>query len=165
MITHIEAISRKVMEDNKDKFLSKDDIAIISIIDPHMPFIFESQSHRLIQLKFSDIEPSPFLKHFFICESETFMNTKQAEKIISFINMLVNDDKEWKLMINCSAGICRSGAVGQFAQAFSTMSDAHFASVNMHIKPNMWNFNLLVATWFNNFKDDLRVIQQDNLFD
>lgn len=165
MITHIECIARKTMEDFKEKFLQRDDVAVISIIDPNMPFIFEKNTFKILQLKFSDIEPSPFLKHQFICDDMTFMSHNQAVDIVSRINFLANDDNPWRLIINCSAGICRSGAIGQFAQAFSTMPDAHFASVNMHIKPNMWVFNLLVATWFNHFKHDLKVIQEDHLFD
>ena len=165
MITHIECIPRKTMEDFKDKFLQRDDVAVISIIDPNMPFIFERNTHKILQLKFSDIEPGPFLKHSFICEDMTFMSHGQAMDIVSRINLLANDDNQWKLMINCSAGICRSGAIGQFAQAFSTMPDAHFASVNMHIKPNQYVFNKLVEVWFNCFKHELKVIQEDTLFD
>jgi predicted protein tyrosine phosphatase len=152
------------MEKNKSIIDDNDDIAVISIVDPGVELIWtvrESLQNcdRLRQLKFTDTEPSPFLKYGWLTPaSDCFMDHAQARILVKFIYDLVSSDKQWSLIVHCAAGICRSGAIGSFAQAFSAMSDAEFAATNPRVQPNMWVYNKLIEVWYENFKDHMKPI-------
>lgn len=138
MIHWIKTVPRKQIETFKDVFLKENNL-IISIIDPDMKPVFSEDTERVITVFFSDITPGPFLRHgFFFERGEKFCTSEDAKKIFDFILKHSNSDKEEKLVCQCSAGICRSGAVATFAQTHSNMSDVDFVRENEHIKPNEW---------------------------
>lgn len=146
MINKIMAISRATMEIWNRKRLIDDKIAVISIVNSDMDFIFNNETDNLIQMKFDDIEPITFMRCFSV-EDMIMMNREHATRIIEFIMKHENDEKEKSLIINCSAGICRSGAIASFAFNICSVKDIDFANDCNHIQPNNWVLNLLAATF------------------
>ena len=153
MIKSVRVVSRGWVKKRKEQLTAKPDIAVISIVDPQDSLIWDvrevvQSGDWLRALKFSDIEPSPFLRHGWMLDSQDcFMDGMQAKIIVEFIHRLMCAPREVNLIIHCAAGICRSGAIGKFAQPFSVMRDAEFALVNPQIQPNMWVYNKLIEQW------------------
>ena len=153
MITRIMAVSRKAIEGWNRSNLLDDETVIISICNSDMEFIFVNETDNLIQMKFDDIEPQTFMKCFSV-EDMIFMNTKHADKIINFILKHERSKKEKSLIINCSAGICRSGAIAAFAFQICSVKDVDFANDCNHIQPNNWIINLLSARFIERKKEN-----------
>lgn len=109
---------------------------IISIIDPDCEFLFEEPlKPNIIQLKFSDIEGNE-PEGCIGSENWILFNEDHGKKIIEFLD---NMDMSKDLVVHCSAGISRSGAVGDFARVkFGIPYEGQFARVNYRIQPNAW---------------------------
>lgn len=140
MITSVIAIPKIEMKRIKDKVLLNNNIIAISIIDPspNESIIFEDDTSRVITVRFSDITPGPFHFDHFDFKDERFMSSEDANKIVEFVLKWVNSEEDMKLFINCSAGICRSGAIATWAFKHSEMKDTDFVLHNPFIKPNEW---------------------------
>lgn len=157
MISFVKALPKVGMEQVKDLMLQRENAAVISIIDPGAEHVFERNTHRILTLEFSDLEPTSFLRgSWFEGTKEKYMDHHQAERIVAMIHRLVCDEKDFKLFVNCSAGIARSGAIVTFAHAFSSMKDTHFVAENPHIKPNWWVLMKLIEVWHSNFPELIR---------
>lgn len=137
MITRVVALSRAQMEDNKEKLLDHDNAIIISVIDPGSDPIFEEDDFDVMTLFFHDIEVSTLLK----LQSKnqyTAFNQDQAERIIMFLHEHHSLLEKKTLFVNCSAGICRSGAIVTFAHLIFETDDIQFVQDNPRILPNQW---------------------------
>jgi len=92
---------------------------------------FGDDHSNVLRLWFDDIEHdmqvSPTNKG--ICRAFT---EDQGRRIIEFIDK--HKDKEF--FVHCSAGISRSGAVGQFILDYLDGDKEHFQKMNSHISPN-----------------------------
>lgn len=118
---------------NVDEFIR---IAFICINDTSGEYysnpLFKQDHHNVLNLWFDDVEEdlqvSPTNK-----EMTKAFTTKQAEKLIEFLD---NNQGADTILIHCTAGISRSGAVGQFALDYLNGDKETFKINNSHICPN-----------------------------
>jgi len=89
-----------------------------------------------ISLNFWDITPD---KHSNIKEhypNAIFFDELHAQKIIKFIETIHKNKKCYPLIVHCSAGISRSGAVGTFACDYCGLDYNTFIKSNPYIMAN-----------------------------
>jgi len=67
---------------------------------------------------------------------------QHAKEIIAFLEYIRDEDIDL-LLINCDAGISRSGAVGVFAHRLLGTSEQYFRRHNKYILPNPYVYDLL----------------------
>jgi predicted protein tyrosine phosphatase len=113
---------------------------IISInddrIDPESGYIvsdsyFMRDHDRVISVSFPDIDKPIFDgKRMYYPITE-----EQAAKIVRFLDKLHCEDK-FQLIIHCTAGISRSGAVGEFACEYLGCDKREFLRKHPNILPN-----------------------------
>jgi predicted protein tyrosine phosphatase len=147
MINNVIAVPKSYLQERKQKVMCNNSIIVISIIDTPKETndrIFDEDTDRIITLNFSDITPGPFLHNSCDLDGIEYMNLEQANRIVEFVLRWANSDKAVNLFCNCSAGICRSGAVVSWAYKHSKMSDHDFVRLNPNIKPNEWVLWLLI---------------------
>lgn len=122
-------INDKNVEDFKDT-------AFISINDTHGQWSvswFDEDHSNVLRLWFDDVEN----------DTDKFSPTNQ-EKVTAFtvedakkVKQFIKDNKHKKqFVVHCSAGISRSGAVGQFICDFFRCDREEFLRNNPHIFPN-----------------------------
>ncbi len=117
----------------------------ISIGDPDMDFLFpEDCPTNVLQLKFNDLEAEDWEsesdKAFMEKKGWVLFNESHARKIIEFMDKM---DKSKNLIVHCVAGICRSGAVGDFARSKFGIPFEEFMRKNRQIAPNSHVFRTL----------------------
>lgn len=142
----------------QDDIINRSNIAWISILDTDAERIFEDDCLHLT-LWFDDIHPKTTMT-VGSCMDLHAMDFNQAKKIISFIEN-INQRNGWKtfeeidtIIVHCTAGVCRSGAVADFLRVILDVDDVWFANANKHIIPNDWVLDLLWMTWKFNHKKD-----------
>jgi len=112
------------------------DVALISINDTHGNWSqswFDQDHSNVLRLWFDDVEQ----------DTDKFSPTNQ-EKVKAFtvedaksIRKFLKDNKKKEtFIVHCSAGISRSGAVGQFICDFFRVDRTEFLRNNPHILPN-----------------------------
>lgn len=80
----------------------------ISITDPKVPSLFSSNNSSVLQLKFHDIVP----ENIWNSQSNLILPTKEhAKQIVVFVQAVNALAEPVLLLVNCMAGISRSGAV------------------------------------------------------
>lgn len=110
--------------------------AYICIHDSNNPHIIDD-TENVLNVWFDDTDPTndvqypPNIVHF---------SEDDALKIKNFVNQNENANF-W--MIHCTAGICRSGAVGEVLSEFFQIPYWEFKQDNPQIKPNIHVKNLL----------------------
>lgn len=147
MINSVVVLGRRDVELQKADIV--DNALLISITGSDDEVLDIKNSDKVLRLVFDDIHPftATTLQS---CKDCKVFNITQALSIIKFLNVFRNDDEQHTLVVHCAAGICRSGAVGQFAQVFfSNMTNSDFNKVNPKILPNTWVRDLLCFTLFN----------------
>jgi predicted protein tyrosine phosphatase len=92
----------------------------------HEP-ILKEEHYNVLNLWFDDVEADMML------EGIKAFSYSDAEKIIEFLD---NNKKVKILIVHCSAGISRSGAVGTFALDYLNGDKEFFKNTNPHILPN-----------------------------
>lgn len=85
------------------KVIDKEDTYIISILDPDDKVPLKEDSENYKTLFFYDLEQD--------VQTYKAISSEQAEDLLKFI--LKNKDKR-KCIVHCTAGVSRSGAVGEF---------------------------------------------------
>ncbi len=85
---------------------------------------FKSNFENVLVLHFDDITD---------VNSDLAFNENHAKQIIDFITK--NKHKS-TCMVHCSAGISRSGAVGQFVNSCFGMNNDYFLNMNFNVRPN-----------------------------
>lgn len=113
-----------------------------------VPPFFASDKSNVINLTFSDLEEDKELPVIGENRTELFkaMTSEQASALYKFIK--ANKDKE-AVLIHCTAGVARSGAVGVFINDFMGGDYLEFKRNNPHIQPNPHVYNLLRKEWIN----------------
>ncbi len=119
-------------------------VAIISILDSGAERIFEDD-YKTKTFWFDDIHPTTVQTISSCCDCKP-MSYKQAEEMIQFI-MELDTAKLTKVMVHCTAGICRSGAVVDFLRVILDVDDIQFVQDNPNIIPNTWVRDLLWSAW------------------
>ncbi len=66
-----------------------------------------------------------------------------AQKIITFLDYIREEDIDL-LLINCDAGITRSGTVGVFAHRYLGTNDKYFRKHNKYVLPSPYVYDILV---------------------
>jgi len=134
----IQALSRIEMIDLKERELDLLDKAkVISICCSEDINVFDIEHPNLLSLRFDDIEKFvPSHPHLVI------FNEEMAEMTVQFLRKCQPKDL---LLVNCHAGVSRSGAFISVAmEMFIEGIDAeHFFRVNYRIVPNVLVMRLL----------------------
>lgn len=131
-----------------DTVEQQDKIFFISIHNQEdtVPPFFASDKSNVINLTFSDLEEDKELPVLGENRTELFkaMTPEQASALYKFIK--ANKDKE-AVLIHCTAGVARSGAVGAFINDFTGGDYLEFKRNNPNIQPNPHVYNLLRKEW------------------
>lgn len=115
------------------------DAAIISILDSDAePLTNRGKLHT--SFFFDDIAPSQIEQNY---PDRIAMSVKDAKDIIAFTELVKNARREFELYIHCSAGVCRSGAVGLFLTRYLGLDEEKFYKRNPQIIPNRWVMDVL----------------------
>jgi len=85
---------------------------------------FKKNFQNVLVLHFDDITD---------VRSDLAFNQDHAEQIIDFI---IKNKYKSECMVHCSAGISRSGAVGQFINACFGVNNDYFLNMNVNVRPN-----------------------------
>ena len=109
---------------------------VISIRNPGESVLF-TPSNKVLTLWFDDCNPLGAFEY-----SLTAMSRAQAEEIVEKVNALSEDSL---VFIHCSAGVCRSGGVGEFIHI--TRNVKNFYEDNPSILPNEWVKELLLSVF------------------
>lgn len=119
-------------------------VAIISILDSGEKRLFEDD-HKTKTFWFDDIHPTTVMT-IGTCYDYVPMSYKQAKELIDFV-MKLDTNEITKIIVHCTAGICRSGAVVDFLRIIFDVDDIEFLKDNPNILPNTWVRDLLWSTW------------------
>lgn len=135
---------------NEQAFASS---AFISIHSPNVGLSFNdtepilSDCDNVLNLWFHDIDPEqerewvetnpPY--------QEVLFDEEMAVKIKEFVLRNISA-KKW--VIHCTAGICRSGAVGEVLSEFFNIPYFEFKRVNPQIRPNIYVKNVLKSVLY-----------------
>jgi predicted protein tyrosine phosphatase len=151
MIKTVKAISYQDMKDyldgrsNQAKFIADkhDSVWLISITDPNvLPIV--KLSPKSLPLQFHDADPGPLPTTSQKFRHIQFFDMHQARKIANFIvNAQKSGDSNDILLVNCMAGISRSGAIADTARALLSIDYQEFKNLNPQIIPNRWVKGLL----------------------
>lgn len=151
MITKVVAVPYITMKE-RHKLLLEQNAVIISITGTEDIPIFDAINENILPVVFDDINPVPLLK-LASCSEMKVMDINQANSIIDFIYKWHKVDTKYTLVVNCMAGICRSGAVVSFAHLICNTDPVLFVENNPNILPNDWVLNLLCYQYFEREKN------------
>jgi predicted protein tyrosine phosphatase len=119
--------------------------AIISIYTDHILLNLKSIEtlktlgcEEYLSLRFADITKENYEKdkNFYDEKNLIIFTIEHAQQIINFINKVNRNDKIQTLVVHCSAGVSRSGAVGFFACRYLHTNEKEFWKTNPNIAPN-----------------------------
>ncbi len=100
---------------------------VISIIDDLKYPVFEEDTDQHITLRFDDVTAQ------WGRDDVIVFNEDHAEKVLSFVDSM---DSSLDLIVHCTAGISRSGAVGLTVTEALGLDPHTFNDYNVHIQPN-----------------------------
>jgi protein-tyrosine phosphatase len=133
MIREIKVHNRAFVEAYWESMVSDPNVAMISIIDSHREPVVDKKYPNTLTVQFDDVEEDGLG----LAGKCVRITESQADEIVKFILANDRDDVPKRLVVHCSAGICRSGAVAAFAQEICLSSDIDFfLEHNYHIMPN-----------------------------
>jgi predicted protein tyrosine phosphatase len=125
------------------------------------PAYFKKEHPNVLTLWFDDIESDINLENGDILKC---MTEEQGKRIIAFLDQLRKLEKFF-LLIHCTVGISRSGAVGLFASHYLGHNEEEkekFNRTNKHIHPNGHVSQVLFKlAWNMNYKPEVR--SEENL--
>lgn len=126
---------------NDDTVESFENIYIISFYESKENPYFYQTHHNVLSLQVDDIkEPVSGL---------TLFDDNHAKQVINFlINLKFTDD--FTLIIQCYAGVSRSGAVAEFARSLFHLNNDEFIKDNPNIYPNQYILEKLREYYFKN---------------
>jgi len=119
---------------------------VVSIIDPEEEPIFEEDTDRIVTLRFHDLDPE-WPVNTDLDPKYVFMSADQARQIVDHLLRFHAHPAPWEFLVNCMAGISRSGAVGTFVQRVADIPDEHFLTQNTGLHPNGYVLKLLMREW------------------
>ena len=118
---------------------------VVSIVDPEEEPIFEQDTDRIITLRFHDLDPQwPVDPERDPRPSYVFMSADQARQIVDYVLRFHAHPAPWEFLVNCMAGISRSGAVGTFVQRVVGIPAEQFLTQNTGLRPNPYVLKLLM---------------------
>lgn len=99
-----------------------------------------------IALVFDDVEPRP---DGATREGFVYFDLAMARRVVEFVLRAHGDSvtRSDALLVNCHAGVSRSGAVADFARVVAGVSYDDFRRENPQVVPNVWVRRLLLDAW------------------
>jgi len=101
---------------------------------------------KILALCFLDITSNEFPKYQKAnpdCDDSFLFNKTHARQILKFV---ANFEDERRLVVQCAAGVSRSGAVGLFLNRYLKLDERKFRKMNSHIEPNDHVLDVLMRT-------------------
>lgn len=123
---------------------------VISIVNPDSDSPIQC-GKKFLPMKFDDCHPSSAFK--FPQHNMKAMSFEEADKMFKFIEFWNGQHEEVNLIVHCHAGICRSGAVGEFVKFYCDLDSNEFHKMNPNIQPNDWVLNSLFQVAMENKND------------
>ena len=148
MITKVRVFSKDQMIDmlHEKKLMDTvrgNKVCVISIVDSDADELLP-EHQNVLTLWFDDISPRAARIASAIDRPVYAMDKVDAENVLHYLHYWNKDDQyKMQLFIHCSAGVCRSGAVGRFATEYLGLDEAEFHKNNPNILPNKWVEDLL----------------------
>lgn len=96
-----------------------------------------------ISLNFWDITDEDYTKIKKRYPEAILFNKSHAKKIINFVRTIYSKEDSYPLIIHCSAGISRSGAVGTFACDYAGLDYNKFMKMNPYTYANQYVLRML----------------------
>jgi len=125
----LQVLKFSKLNDNIEKGLKrKIPLFVISITGTDDDQIFDKDYKNIIQLKFDDIDGHQ--------DNCILFKKSMAEKILDFLDK-IKKYESYSLVVQCKAGISRSGGVGIFALDYLEADKDFFNQMNMGIIPNI----------------------------
>ena len=121
---------------------------IISILDiDHFEPIFDRDKEDVVTFRFEDIDADQWKKAKIETEGHAIFSPVQADMMTDFIHTWHELPGQGLLLVNCIAGVSRSGAVVTFAQQVCGGAYNLFCTMNRGIVPNAFVGRLLREAW------------------
>lgn len=130
---------------HKERLISAKDTLVISVIDSGEEPIFNNEHRHIKTFFFDDIHPTT-VNTLGCCYDYKPMNYQQAKDLIHFVMSNV-DESINTVIVHCTAGVCRSGAIVDFLRVVLDVDDIQFVRDNPNILPNEWVRDLLWSVW------------------
>ena len=150
----VQAVNKKLFKDNLEILLEQENTALISILNSGRDRL-TPDTQRVITLWFDDIHPTTTMT-LGSCEEYNAMNVVDALNLIEFVLALPTNIN--RIIVHCSAGMCRSGAVADFLRVVFAVDNLWFVQNNPQIIPNEWVRVLLWMTWKMKHSEDRKQI-------
>jgi len=145
VITSITCLSYEAMLERARDHGIPANAFVISIVDPEHEPIFERDTDRIITLRFHDLDPQwPVDPERDARPSYVFINEEDAKRIVNHVVKFHEHPEPWEFLVNCMAGISRSGAVGTFVQRMAGIPAEQFVTQNTGLRPNPYVLKLLM---------------------
>ena len=145
MITSITCLSYEAMLERARDHGIPANAFVISIVDPEHEPIFERDTDRIITLRFHDLDPQwPVDPERDARPSYVFINEEDAKRIVNHVVKFHEHPEPWEFLVNCMAGISRSGAVGTFVQRMAGIPAEQFVTQNTGLRPNPYVLKLIM---------------------
>jgi len=145
VITSITVLSYDAMLERARHHRIPANTFVVSIIDPEEEPIFAPDTDRIITVRFHDLDPQwPVDPERDPRPSYVFMSAEQARQIVDHVLKFHEHPAPWAFLVNCMAGVSRSGAVGTFVQRLAGIPAEHFLTQNTGLHPNRYVLKLLM---------------------
>lgn len=117
------------------------DIWVISVTDEDLPKLFAKDSDKILTLVFADIDPQ---NPSFIPPPDTqFFKPEMAVQVVDFLEKAHASPSNVLLLVNCRHGMCRSGAIIDYAANVYGVGFWDTKRKNPQMVPNYWvRYNL-----------------------
>jgi len=126
VITSITILSYEEMLERASYSRIRANAFVVSIIDPEEEPIFAADTDRIITVRFHDLDPEwPVDPERDPRRSYVLMNEDHAKRIVDRVLKFHEHPAPWELLVNCMAGISRSGAVATFVQRLAGVPADH----------------------------------------
>jgi len=145
VITSVTCLSYEGMLERAKHYRIPANVFVVSIVDPEEAPIFAADTDRIITLRFHDLDPEwPVDQERDPRPSYVLMNEDHAKRIVDRVLKFHEHPAPWELLVNCMAGISRSGAVGTFVQRVAGIPAEQFLTQNTGLRPNPYVLKLLM---------------------
>lgn len=117
------------------------DIWVISVTDEDLPKLFTADSDKILTLVFADIDPQ---NPSFIPPADTqYFKPEMAVQVVDFLEKAQASSSNVLLLVNCRHGMCRSGAIIDYAANVYGVGFWDTKRKNPQMVPNYWvRYNL-----------------------
>jgi predicted protein tyrosine phosphatase len=105
-------------------------------------------SSRLLTLRFDDVDNRLAAEVAGVADSQfVIFGVEHADRIIDLVLAAQASDASVVLLVNCGAGMCRSGAIARFVRDVLRLDYEQFRRDNPQITPNDLVLRALINRW------------------